>query len=250
MKKTLLIFILISLFILSFTLTACGDTENVDNNAAETTAKLNFTTSTESKSEEAEKEPEIETYSTDELVKTLHIPDIFASVLKTQTKVCDIHDNSFEYLHNYIHYFDTIDYVYVSVLDLDNNNIIDVIVLDALYFIVTLSEYEGTVYAHQFRYSGLIDLRIDGTHGWSEQAGDVSGIDKLQFVDGYKWPIGIELERIERVEDNIKFYINEVEVSEEEYNIYKDTRLKNLAEEAPRYQWKNDFKTPDYMLDD
>ena len=60
MKKTLLIFILISLLILSFTRTACGDTENVDNNAAETTARSNSTTPAGSKSEETEKEPESE----------------------------------------------------------------------------------------------------------------------------------------------------------------------------------------------
>ena len=179
-------------------------------------------------------------YSTQELIEELQLPSLFASVLKNETKICCARDNFLDYLNNFI-LGGVVEYADVSVLDLDNNGVTEVIVLECGDRVIILKEHEGTVYAWQFRHTALYGLRVDGTYGWSEQAGQVYGTEKLQF-DGYKMnPI-----ELDRVEYNEKFYINEVEVTEEAFLTYVQNQ--EVAEAATQYWWKTDFETPDYQI--
>ena len=101
--------------------------------------------------------------------------------------------------------------------------------------VITLREYDGTVYTWQFRHNALYYLRVDGTYNWNEQAGQLYGSSKLQF-DGAKRD-DVELYR---VEFNERFYIGGTEVFAEEFKEYYDTA--ELAPKAVRYLWKTVFE--------
>ena len=181
------------------------------------------------------------TYSTQELVVELQLSSIFASVLQNETTVYGSFLDSKEngYLNDFI--IGSMPYAYVSALDLDENGVNDVLVLEDGDKVIVLKEHEGAVYAWQYRHTALYNLLVDGTYSWSEQAGQIYGSAKLQF-DGTRRN-DVELDR---VENNEKFYINEIEISKDAFQTY--VQNKKLAEKAERYWWETKFEAPEYSM--
>jgi hypothetical protein len=104
------------------------------------------------------------------------------------------------------------------------------------------------VYGWPLSFRGIYDLRIDGTFNFAYYEMDIFtyGTRKLNFNGADCF---IELERVDRYRDDNgrfdsidsyeRFYIGGVEVTEEEYKAYKQS--KELAEEAERYPVVLDF---------
>ena len=249
MKKRVLTILLSALLVTN--ISACNYELNHDDLETEETTTLE-TTSTEfldtgdtqntTDSTEQNNQSLTPTYSTQALVEVLQLPNIFASVLQNETTVYGSFLDSKEngYLNDFI-IGSTVKFAFVSSIDLDENGIKDVVVLEDGDKVIILKEYEGTVYAWQYRDSALYNLRIDGTYNWSGEAGQIYGSAKLQF-DGTRRN-DVELDRVEY---NEKFYINKIEVSQEEYLSY--VQNKKLAEKADRYLWQTGFEKSDSQI--
>lgn len=178
------------------------------------------------------------TYKTHDLIDILQLSNVFASVLKNETRVLDSKDNSLAYLNDFI--IGSMTYAYVSALDLDKSCVNDLLVLECSDKVIVLKEHKGTVYAWQYRHTALYNLLVDGTYSWSEQAGNIYGTDKLQFNGATKDAV-----ELDRVEYNEKFYINEIEVSKDTFQAY--IQNKNSAEKANRYLWETGFESSYYQ---
>jgi len=176
-------------------------------------------------------------FNTDELGVALQLPDALFSVLKNETKLYSVLHNSHEYLGDYNVYGLTSPRVYA--FDLDENGVKDVVVLEEGVSVITLREYDGTVYGWNFRHSAMYNFLADGTHYWHELAGEINGCDKLHFEGAKR--TDIELYREEYGE---KFYVKGVEVSEEEYRTFIENLT--LAEKATQYFWVTGFEVPEY----
>ena len=178
-------------------------------------------------------------YTTQELVEALQLSNSISMVLKNEAKVCVSKDNSLVYLNEYTN--GSMPYADVSAFDLDENGANEVVVMEGLDNVIVLKEYEGVVYAWQYGHTALYHLRTDGTYYWNRQAGQIYGSSKLHFE-------GITRNDVEldRVEHNEKFFINETEVSQEEYLSYAQNQ--KTAEKAEQYCWKTNLKTPDYLI--
>ncbi len=242
MRKRILAMLLAALMLSN--MNACHQVTNDDiqegttNNSS--VAEDLSTNNTQNNSENNEIAPIQEpTYTTQILVEVLRLSSTFLMALTNEQQIKDVVNDSLTYLNNFI--VGSIAYAYVSALDLDENGVNDVLVLECGDKVIVLKEHEGKVYAWQFRHTALYNIKVDGTYSWSDQAGKVYGTDKLQF-DGYKKnPI-----ELYRVEYNEKFYINEVEVTEETFLAYVQNQ--EFAEIATQYWWKTDFETPDYQM--
>ena len=242
MKKRIFA-MLLSVLMLAST-SACNYTSNSDAKYATTNESdgtndlsTNNTQNNNNESQEMDKvQPSV--YTTQNLVDALQLSNVFSLVLKNETKVWDPTDNSLTYLKDFI--IGSMAYAYVSTLDLDENGINDVLVLENGDKVIVLKEHEETVYAWQYRHTALYNLLVDGTYSWSEQAGNIYGTDKLRFHGAQK-----EAVELDRVEYNEKFYINEIEVSKDTFQIYVQNQ--KSTEKVARYWWKTGFETSDYQ---
>lgn len=181
---------------------------------------------------------QVSTYTTQNLVDTLQLSNSFSSVLKNEATIWDSTNSSFTYLNNLI--IGSIEYAYVSALDLDEVNGNEVIVIESSENVIVLKEHEGMIYAWQYKHTALYNLRVDGTYNWSEQGRNIYGSAKLQFDGASKSSI-----ELDRVEYNEEFYINEIEVSQDAFQAYIQNEM--LAKEADRYWWKTGFESSDYQ---
>ena len=180
---------------------------------------------------------QISTYTTQNLLDTLQLSNAFSSVLKSEATIWDSTNSSFTYLNNLII---GSEYAYVSALDLDEVNGNEVIVIESSEDVIILKEHEGMIYAWQYRHTALYNLRVDGTYNWSEQGGNIYGSAKLQFDGASKSSI-----ELDRVAYNEEFYINEIEVSQDAFQVYVQNQM--LAKEANRYWWKTGVNSSDYQ---
>ena len=179
---------------------------------------------------------QVSTYTTQNLLDTLQLSNAFSSVLKNEATIWDSTNSSFTYLNNLII---GSEYAYVSALDLDEVNGNEVIVIESSEDVIILKEHEGMIYAWQYRHTALYNLRVDGTYNWSEQGGNIYGSAKLQFDGASKSSI-----ELDRVAYNEEFYINEIEVSQDAFQVYVQNQM--LAKEANRYLWNTGVNSSDY----
>ena len=242
MKKRILAMLLSALLVANISACNCvfDNIQKKENGSTiDTSDNIQNTESTiESGDKNNQTQPPV--YTTQDLVEILQLSNTFSMVLKNETKVCNSIDSSLVYLNDYIN--GSMRYADVSAIDLDGNGVNDVIVLEWGDRVILLKEYEGIVYAWKYRHTALYYLRTDGTYAWSTQAGNIYGSSKLQF-DG---EIRNDVE-LDRVEYNEKFYINEIEVSQDTFQTY--VQNEKLAEKADRYCWETGFKAPDDQID-
>ena len=242
MKKRIFAILLSAL--LTASATACNYAPN-DNMQEETTNENSGTkdssTNDAQNNNHAKNESDliqVSAYTTQDLVDTLQLSNVFSSVLKNEATIWDSTNSSFTYLNKFI--IGSMTHAYVSVLDLDENNVNEVIVIESGDEVIILKEHKGMIYAWQYRHTALYNLRVDGTYSWNEQSGNIYGSAKLQFDGASKNSV-----ELDRVEYNEKFYINEIEVTEEEYITYVQNQA--IVKEATQYWWKTDFEIPDYQ---
>lgn len=238
MKKRILAILLSALLVMN--ISACNYEPN-DNAQEETTTENSGTkdssTNDAQNNNNANNENgliQVSTYTTQNLVDTLQLSNAFSSVLKNEATIWDSTNSSFTYLNNFI--IGSMEYAYVSALDLDEVNGNEVIVIESGEDVIILKEHEGMIYAWQYRHTALYNLRVDGTYNWSEQGGNIYGSAKLQFDGASKSSI-----ELDRVEYNEKFYINEIEVTEEEFLTYAQSQ--DVAKETTQYLWKTGYET-------
>ena len=242
LKKRILTMLLSALLVAN--ISACNYAPNknvrkeVSTSENSSTGDLHTNKSLENNNINEEDNPTQPLYTTQSLIDTLQLSSSFSSVLKNETKVLNTMDNSSTYLNDFI--IGSMSHAYVSAIDLDENGTNEICVLEYGDTIILLHEYENVVYAYQYRHNALYNLLIDGTFSWNEQSGNIYGTDKLLFDGAQKNSVSLD-----RVEHNKKFYINEIEVSQKEYQLY--IQNKKLAEKADRYLWETSWKTSDYQ---
>jgi hypothetical protein len=238
MKKRLLAILLSALLVANLSACSCVPHENVqkENSTGEnsSTEDLHTNDSLENNNTNGGNNPTQPLYTTQNLIDTLQLSSLFSSVLKNETKVQNTMDGSAAYLNDFV--IGSVSHAYVSAIDLDGNGTQEICVLESGDNIILLHEFENTIYAYQYRHNALYNLLNDGTYSWNERSGNIYGTDKLRFDGSQKNCI-----ELCRVEFNKNFYINEIEVSQEEYQSHVQSQ--KSAEKATRYLWETGFSS-------
>ena len=187
--------------------------------------------------------------STDEVVETLGLSELYAAVLKGRLQTFNESRNQCMYLDEFglltSSYGEIIsDTAFVSVLDLDHDKQIDAVVVDGGRACVVLREYDGIVYSIGASPRGMYKFKTDGTFYWTRSAGREYGCSKLSF-EGKNFMI-TEIDRVENDgTSEAKFFVNDQSVTREEYLAYTAQHIN--VEELTWLQWqrsKSDITLP------
>ena len=244
MKKRLLAMILSALLVVN--ISACSDV--IDNDFDKET---NNTVTVESNDRESLVTENTKLYTTKELADVLQLPDHFVSVLKNETKVYYDLDKEYLYLQ---HWFlgPVMSFAFVSAIDLDEDGIKDIVTLDGNDgTMVILKAYEGTVHAEFVGSRYIWGLKIDGTFFSRDRLYDDTGDYNRVYTCRYQFSEGeiirTVLCRSEYGENCQRYYINEAEVSQEEYLAYEPHQ--NSVKDAERYGWNTNFTPSEQWFD-
>lgn len=174
-------------------------------------------------------------YTTKELCEILDLSNSYASVLNGTTMLYHTDIGAYLFLDDYKFTYSPLsewEYIDVSTIDMDGDGNNEV-VLQGLYDIIVLREYEGVVYAYGFTFRTMYNLRNNATFSWNTDAGKTYGSAKLQF-DGKNYHY-IELDRVENAgTENAKYYIEGMLVTSEEMQFYVN---QPKAEKVEWYRW-------------
>ena len=101
---------------------------------------------------------------------------------------------------------------------------------NAGYGFLVLDAREDGVWAYEFSYRGLMNLKADGTASWSDGAAD-NGFGRVAFTeDGYTFA---DIARSVLEEDDVHYYAGEEPIDEAEFN-----RLLDEQDQKPDAEWQ------------
>ena len=122
------------------------------------------------------------------------------------------------------------DSVEYSVLDMDGDGNVELLIKGWYGDILVLHEENGDVYGYDFIFRTMYYLKSDGSFSWNARAGKEYGVSKLKLEDNEcMW---IDLWHVEHQEDgSTKYYVNESETTEQNFQAF----IAQRNEEEPEW---------------
>ena len=229
-KKTVAFTIILCTLLSS--LAGCNDSK--DNDLSDTRATTEQTTvtqteniSTEAETEEATSVVEAEestSAETEENESTpidysqiSNLPYIYQQVLDNKKSFILYGDEMFidEYKSPYLQkQLSTCNHVEYSILDMDGNGDVELLIKGWTEDILVLHIENDIVYGYDFTFRGMYNVEEDGSFCWNNNAGNSYGVSKLVFKNQE-----CNIVEIYRVENDNTYYVNNKEVSKEEFDL-------------------------------
>ena len=158
-------------------------------------------------------------FSDSTAVKNALAKKAYEAVLKSERTLCL--SNASEVYFSDIFYFDRYDTPLQAVIDMDRDGIEEMLFRNSDAEKTVLLHYENdTVYGYTFDRCAMQLIFEDGSFSWSYFSGfgDEYGVSRISFVDGR-----LKFQELVRTEAYLKFYLNGVEFTAEQYAKYRET---------------------------
>ena len=129
------------------------------------------------------------------------------------------------YLQKHLAQCDNVQY---SVLDMDGDGKVEVLISSWAGDILVLHEENGIIHGVDFTFRSMCNVRTDGSYYWNTNQGDTYGCSKLSFRNGIC--SAVELCRVELDDNDVaNFFINGVKVTKDEYDSFFES-LSNVGD--------------------
>ncbi len=168
----------------------------------------------------------------------------YKAVLKSECKYLSIDERTYVYLDKYKNFMGMnldkpVKTARFTVVDLDSDEIPEVVLYIEDIGYIVLHYVKDEVFGYNIVYRALLQLKMDGTFGFSSGAAD-NGVGKLIFSDNSSEidSIGYAKSNFSNGDISIRYYVNQKEVLEEEY--YAFSEKQRNKKDVVWYEFTND----------